>query len=865
MQFLKNYFLVLLVSAIALSVPLWSLHNNYIEDELFIEKEIEGAKLLVALSPLIKSIPEHRGYTKSNMLAGGYAVELDLTKLRLRYEMKTLIQAFADSKLDVPSERLLMLRKDLEALLEVPTYHTNAQGLWEESNEVFQSHDALMNDVELLIREIAGRSNLILDPSLNTYYLMDLAVNRFPVLINEMGKTRAYLVGLQDKLQPSSEDYLYLESLFSQTKFLLSSLERSISQASLHADVEYVLLAGNLDRFVERYGRFAESYSKKILGVNSEQQPRVSFGSLSILINQIHEEHDVTLGLLNELLTQRLKSKKQEHIEAIAYTLLISFVLVTLVYTLFYQVLSRQQSARVKAESAAEIALGELTEKNARQQQLFAIIGHELRTPAAAIKMVLDQERSYLKEMKSSSTLYGTVDHLLDVLDDMRTVIQPDSAAFGEVEAVSLHETIERAVVHHERLTQNTSLKVHLKLDQVPDQMVRLNARLLRQIIVNMVKNCALHAEAHSLVIEFCATEGQSNQFCISFEDDGVGIAEEHRDHLFDAFARGDTKADGTGLGLHLSRKFAREQLGGDLIFEVGKFEGARFVLTFMAEKVSVEALEQDSAEQITPVSLRNMHVLLAEDNKVIAELTKTQLKKAGARVVHAVNGREAMREVRDQLFDLVLTDLFMPEMNGDELTRRLRNSGYHGPIVGVTAASVGDEMDTMKKAGADFVLPKPLLINDLQNILAGYEPDQDTKDNALTKRLKSDAEMMNDIAWDEDALLETYGDDAEMINSLIQLYIKESQNILTDLKAAIDEQAPHDTIRTKAHGFKGQAASVFLEDLRIKALNLEDAAREGQSDLFEPLLQELIAEHEKVLKVFKGRFEIPELESSHA
>jgi CheY-like chemotaxis protein len=259
------------------------------------------------------------------------------------------------------------------------------------------------------------------------------------------------------------------------------------------------------------------------------------------------------------------------------------------------------------------------------------------------------------------------------------------------------------------------------------------------------------------------------------------------------------------------------------------------------------------------------MHVLFAEDNKVIAELTKTQLKKAGARVVHAENGREALREVRDQLFDLVLTDLFMPEMNGDELVRRLRNAGYHGPIVGVTAASVGDEMDALKTAGADFVLPKPLLINDLQKILAGYEPDESKEDNALTKQLKRDAQMMNDVAWDEAALLETYGDDDDMINSLIQLYIKESQALLTDLKAAIDEQASHDTIRTKAHGVKGQAASVFLEDLRVKALNLEDAAREGQSDDFEHLLQEIIAEHEKVLELFMSRFEPPELESSYA
>ena len=864
MQFLKNYFLVLLVSAIALSVPLWALNDNFIEQQKFIEKEIEGTKLLFALSPLIKSIPEHRGFSKSNMLAGRYAVELDMTKLRLNDELETVIQAFADSKLDAPSESLLMLRKDLEALLEMPTYQTNAPGLWEEANELFQAHNAVMNDLELLIREIADQSNLILDPSLNTYCLMDLVVNRFPLVINEMGKTRGFLVGLENKIQTSSEDYNYLENLYSHTKFLLSSLERSLAQASLHSDVEFVLLAQNLERFVERYGRYAKSYSKKILGVNDEPLPDLSFASLSILINQMHEEHEASLTMLNELLNQRLISERQEHIEAISYTLLISFVLVTFVHVLFYKVLSRQQLARFKAESAAEIALRDLSEKNAKQQQLFAIIGHELRTPAAAIKMVLDQERDYLKDMRNSDTLFGTVDHLLDVLDDMRTVIQPDSATFGEVEVVSLHKTIQRAVIHHERLTQDSSLKVHLKLEQVPDQMVRLNARLLRQIIINMIKNCALHAEAHSLVIEFCATEGQPNQFCISFEDDGVGIAEEYREHLFDAFVRGDTHADGSGLGLHLSRKFAREQLGGDLIFEEGKFQGARFVLTLQAEPVSEQEIEQVE-EEVTPASLRNMHVLFAEDNAVIAKLTKIQLKKAGARVVHAVNGREAMREVRDQHFDLVLTDLFMPEMNGDELIRRLRNADYHGPIVGVTAASVGDEMDALKKAGADFVLPKPLLINDLQKILAGYEPDEETKDNALTKRLKSDAKMMNDIAWDEDALLETYGDDGDMINSLIQLYIKESQNILTDLKAAIDEQASHDTIQTKAHAFKGQAAAVFLEDLRVKALHLEDAAREGQSDVFEPLLQELIAEHEKVLQLFQGRFEIPELESGYA
>ena len=865
MQFLKNYFLVLFVSIIALAFPIWELHTDFNEKEQFILREIEGVKILSALSLLAKSIPEHRGYTKSNMLAGRYAVELDITKLRLSNEIENVIQAYADAKIDVSLERLLMLRTDLEALIELPIHHGSESGLWEEANETFLVHNEVMDDLELMIREIADKSNLILDPSLDTYYLMDLVVNRFPLIINEIGKTRGMLVGLENKRQPSIGDYLYLENLYTHTKFLLSTLSRSLSQASLHADIGYESLTGYLDKFVERYGRYSKAYTKRIYDRDDKSLPKVSFASLSILINQLHEEHNATLTLLDKLLYQRLEAKYQAHFKSIAYTLISSFILVSIVYFLFHQVLSRHQSARFKAESATEIALRDLSEKSAKQKELFAIIGHELRTPAAAIKMVLDQERDYLKGMHNSDTLYGTVDHLLDVLADMRTVIQPESAAYGEVEVVSLKNTIERAVKHHERLAQDYSLKVRLELDNTSDQMVSVNARLVRQIVVNMIKNAALHANAHSLTIEFCAAGDQPNQFCISFEDDGVGVLEEYRENLFEAFSRGNTHADGTGLGLYLSRKFAREQLGGDLVFEEGKFGGARFVLTLQAETASEQALEQDAEEPLAPVSLRNWHILVAEDNEVIAKLTKIQLKKAGAHVVHATNGLEALREMRDQYFDLVLTDLFMPEMSGDELARRLRNANFNGLIVGVTAAGVGDEMDLMKKSGADFVLPKPLLINDLQKRLAGFKPNEDKKDNALTTQLKSDKMMVNEIAWDEDALLETYGDDEDMINSLIQLYLKESQNILADLKAAIDDQLSPETIRIKAHGFKGQAAAVFLEGLRKTALRLEEAASEGQTDLFKPLLQELIAEHEKVLNLFKERFDTSVLEDSYA
>jgi CheY-like chemotaxis protein len=110
--------------------------------------------------------------------------------------------------------------------------------------------------------------------------------------------------------------------------------------------------------------------------------------------------------------------------------------------------------------------------------------------------------------------------------------------------------------------------------------------------------------------------------------------------------------------------------------------------------------------------------VVLAEDNALVAEITRARLEKMKARVHHAADGRAAMQMILTIRPDVVITDLFMPEMDGDDLIIALRQAGFRAPIVGVTAAVVGEEMSRFRRAGANAVMRKPLDFDQFRTFL---------------------------------------------------------------------------------------------------------------------------------------------------
>jgi CheY-like chemotaxis protein len=154
---------------------------------------------------------------------------------------------------------------------------------------------------------------------------------------------------------------------------------------------------------------------------------------------------------------------------------------------------------------------------------------------------------------------------------------------------------------------------------------------------------------------------------------------------------------------------------------------GAGFKLTVKLEPENeqAETSEPTYSEHVLTQTLAGKTVLFAEDQLTIQMLTKNVLTKAGAEVTVASNGQLAMEAYSKACPDIVITDAMMPEMDGYELSVQLREAGYSGPIIAVTAATIGDERDRLIAAGADAVLSKPMNIDKLKLALADWEQNR--------------------------------------------------------------------------------------------------------------------------------------------
>ncbi|WP_173482480.1 response regulator [Marinobacterium sp. xm-a-152] len=379
----------------------------------------------------------------------------------------------------------------------------------------------------------------------------------------------------------------------------------------------------------------------------------------------------------------------------------------------------------ITIEKQGELELREtgdrLRSELAKQDQLFAIIGHELRTPASALKMLIEDQR--ISELEPhGGVIAETAEHLLRVLDDMRIVTQPERVLESPELKGSVPAMIQRSLPLLGRLLVEQGLSVYVEASEQSNAHCVVREQLLRQIALNIVKNAALHAHATEMRIGIEAEDlGESIRFTLEFADNGRGIPAEQQEQIFEAFERGDTEAEGTGLGLHISRTYAQNILNGDLTYRDNEPQGAIFTLTAVFNKTSLELEKaEQEAKQIAQMNLLDgLTVLYAEDSPVLRMTTVKQLQNKGATVLVATDGREALEIADNQSFDLVITDIFMPNLDGYGVTSGIRERGFDCPIIGVTAAVVGDETDRLIACGANAALAKPLDIAALQKVIA--------------------------------------------------------------------------------------------------------------------------------------------------
>lgn len=348
-----------------------------------------------------------------------------------------------------------------------------------------------------------------------------------------------------------------------------------------------------------------------------------------------------------------------------------------------------------------------------REREMLSIIGHELRTPLSSISMMYDAI-SLAKQEPYGRQIVETHDTVLEILNDLRFVMQPDAVRGQNLVSSSPVEVVEKTLNSIREWLASRDYVYHLEKDSVCSQPVRLNAVAIRQIVTNLVKNAAVHSGGTDVWVSLKGHPDGSN-FCLTLEveDNGRGIPNHLQEKIFEAFGRGDTLADGMGLGLYIIRTLSKE-LDAKVSYFDSPRGGAGFRLNFRFPELD-SAAENRSSQKMVSNPLNGKRVLFAEDQLTLQLLTKSVLEKAGVHTVVASNGLEALAAYNEGMFDIVLTDAMMPQMDGYALAGELRKLGFTGPIIAITAAVIGDETERLLSAGVDVVLSKPLDLEQLK------------------------------------------------------------------------------------------------------------------------------------------------------
>lgn len=367
----------------------------------------------------------------------------------------------------------------------------------------------------------------------------------------------------------------------------------------------------------------------------------------------------------------------------------------------------------------------QMREEQQRREQMFAVIGHELRTPAATLKMLAEQLESSTQQstphefQQTQQMLKSTAEHLLTVLDDLRQVAQPDTARSRELKVVQLPDFLEGVVNSLRPLAQSQNFNLIWELQRADFQWAELEVSSIRQVLTNLTKNALIHSggDRVRVALEMIRSEEKRGILRLRVLDNGQGIPSDQVEQLFTPFVRGNTEAEGTGLGLPICRDLIRA-LGGELCHETTPCGGSSFNLELPIVEAEPESQSQGSGQESNPFA--GKRILVAEDNLTIRMLTQKMLESKGAELVCAENGHLALEQFDQSTFDLVLSDIFMPQVNGYEFVSAIRNRGFEGPVVGLTAATIGEETERMMQAGADLIIPKPINIRKLADWLNG-------------------------------------------------------------------------------------------------------------------------------------------------